>query len=75
MISHVTCDSNNDIKMSPRMPKIITILARIENRPTPLSSVILYLLTKINYFCTAFLGAVSHYANLRFAFNNTLKYE
>ena len=46
IISHVTYDSNNDIKMPPRMPKIITILARIENRPTPLSSVILYLLTK-----------------------------
>lgn len=39
MISHVTCDSNNDIKMPPRMPKIITILARIENRP---DAVIMY---------------------------------
>ena len=39
MISHVTYDSNNDIKMPPRMPKIITILARIENR---LDAVIMY---------------------------------
>lgn len=38
-ISHVTYDSNNDIKMPPRMQKIITILARIENRP---DAVIMY---------------------------------
>lgn len=39
MISHVAYDSNNDIKMPPRMPKTITILARIENRP---DAVIMY---------------------------------
>lgn len=49
--------------LSQKYKKISTIeynslyIAKIENRPAPLSFVILYLLTQIYYFCAAYLGA------------------
>lgn len=42
------------------------IFVEIENRPAPLSFVILHVLTQIYYFCTENLAAANYSANLRF---------